>query len=1364
MPKPPGTPSRNRLAPRGEALEPRALLATFTVFSTDDSGTGTLRDAILAANDAPGADRIEFAIQQATGPLGAVTVLSPLPAITDPVVVDGTTQPGYAGTPLVGIDGSGAEDPEGQGPVDGLVLQAASVTVQGLAIYGFSGSGIRIDAPGSDVVQGNYLGTDTSNGGQGNGGYGVRIVDSPSNRVGSTNAAFRNVISNNGVAGVGIQGAAARSNVVLGNYIGLNASGTAALPNAADGVEITDAPSNTVGGLNAASRNIISGNSSNGVLIQGQGATGNAVRGNYVGTNPAGTAAIANQSAGIQVTGAPGNTLGGTVAGARNLISGNTSDGIVLQDAGATGNLIAGNYVGTDVTSKLAVPNGQGLGDGIRISDAPGNTVGGTTNGARNVISGNGGFGILITGGGASGNVVRGNLVGISDGTTSTVDSGFTRVPNSVDGLKIELGASGNTVGGPSAGMGNVFAANLGSGIFLDTAPGNLIQGNGIGTTLFAGTSIGQPVNLGNAGDGVTIFLAQGNTVGGPAGSGNVLGAGNVIAANVGDGVAIQGSTATRNLVLGNRVGSDATGRNARPNLGDGISVSDAPGNTIGGFVSASNPLGGNLIIANGGNGINVSGPNSSNNLVIGNRVGLDIAGAAQGNTGDGVRIIGANNTVGGTAQGAGNVISGNRLRGVYLSNVDGKTTVTAVANAVLGNFIGTNLSGAATNVGNSQDGLMVDGATRITIGGASAAARNVISGNLRNGVVLTGTTTQALIAGNSIGLDASGNAGQASNAQAGVVLLGVTGNSIGGDSAGLGNVISGNTTDGIILSAASSNLIQGNRIGTDPAGRSPLPNAQDGLAINGGSGNTLGGASDAARNLISGNLGNGLVVSGDVEIPASGNRILGNRIGTDASGSAAIPNRASGIVLTDAGSNVIGGTGTGEGNLVSGNGLFGLNLSGQLAGSNVLLGNIFGATLDGNAALGNRQAGLSIDAPDTTIGGAAAGAGNLVSGNGVAGLTLTSAAPRTLVQGNTFGLNRAGTAPLPNANEGILVGSSGNTIGGPAAGAGNLISGNRTYGINLTPDADRNRILGNTIGTDRAGTRAIGNALSGIFVNGASGNVLGGLSSAAANLISANALYGIQLNGAGASGNVLLGNVIGLARGGNAALGNALSGIYLNGAPGNSIGGSAIGAGNIVSANGGAGLEMLGASAGGNLVQGNIFGLNASASAAVPNATHGVLVNGSPNNTIGARPGNPGGNIISGNAGNGVLFQDGGATGNLLAGNTIGTDVGGTRAVPNAQNGVLFSGSPGNQVVGNLISGNALNAVGLNATSPGNRVSSNTIGTDRDGNRAIPNNQGILVDAAPGYDDRRQPDLGQCQQWRARPGRRRPPRADPGQ
>ena len=326
------------------AAKPVHASTTFTVTNTNDSGPGSLRQAMYDANSTTGADNITFSI-----PGSGVKTIAPdseLPNITDEVVINGYTQTGASPNTLaVGnnadlkIELSGASAPSG---ANGLQIGAANSTVKGLLINGWD-SGVRMggnDATGN-IVMGNYIGTDASGTKDlGNLFSGVSMVDAPNNIIGGTTAGARNIIAFNG-NGVDIQGFEATGNIVMGNYIGTDASGTKDLGATGDGVRIS-APNNTIGGTTAGARNVISANDE-GVVLLGNMATGNRIAGNYIGTDASGTMDLGNDTSGVSIVDAPNNTIGGTVAGARNIIAFNGESGVGMIGESATGNRVLSN-------------------------------------------------------------------------------------------------------------------------------------------------------------------------------------------------------------------------------------------------------------------------------------------------------------------------------------------------------------------------------------------------------------------------------------------------------------------------------------------------------------------------------------------------------------------------------------------------------------------------------------------------------------------------------------------------------------------------------------------------------------------------------------------------------------------------------------------------------------------------------------------------------------------------------------------------------------------------------------------------------------------------------------------------------------
>jgi titin len=334
-----------------------------------------------------------------------------------------------------------------------------------------------------------------------------------------------NAISGNRNHGVVITGGGTSGNVVEGNFIGTKfGDGDTAFANKFDGVVISGgATGNIVGGTTAAQENIISSNGRFGVNITGSGTRGNTVSGNRIGTRGVG---FGNASSGVQIAaGASGNTVGGTTVGARNVISGNNINGITIAGTGTSGNVVEGNFIGTDPGGGSAVPN---LHRGILITgDATNNTIGGTTAGARNIISGNRISGVCITGTGTGGNLIEGNFIGLDV-------TGLLKNAGNTFGVQVANGANGNTIGGTTPEAGNRIGGNALYGVLINGANATVVEGNLIGTDP-TGT-----FPLGNLSHGVFITGgAANNFIGGTA-----PGAGNVITMNGGTGVLI-GSDST---------------------------------------------------------------------------------------------------------------------------------------------------------------------------------------------------------------------------------------------------------------------------------------------------------------------------------------------------------------------------------------------------------------------------------------------------------------------------------------------------------------------------------------------------------------------------------------------------------------------------------------------------------------------------------------------------------------------------------------------------------------------------------------------------------------------------------------------------
>ena len=688
---------------------------TIPVTTTADSGVGSFRQALLTANTNPGVDTIVFQIS-GTPPF-TITPAAALPAVTDPVVIDATTQPGFAGQPVIELSGAASS-----GGTIGLRFVVGASTLRGMAVNRFPIQAIELDS-GSNTIQGNFVGTDvTGTLARGSGSSsGSILVKSAGNVIGGTNSGNGNVIS--GGNGHGIYLLNASNNLVQGNFIGVNASATAALGNANDGIVLYGSGGNLIGGATPAARNVISGNGSSGIFLTGTGTTGNVIQGNRIGTDNSGSNAISNVAGdGITLIGVPANVI------CSNLISANGLAGVSISGAGAAGNLLFGNFIGTDGNGKTSLGNHYA---GVQIAGAGGNQIGGTNAGSGNVISGNVEDGIALSGGTMT-NLIQGNVIGLSA-------AGTNALRNKQNGISIS-GSSSNIIGGVVAGARNVISGNsaYGIGILQLADSGNVVLGNYIGTDA-TGTKA-----ISNALSGVQI---QGcvNTIGGAA-----AGAGNVISGNGQQGVWLSGTNGSviGNVIQGNLIGLNAAGTGRLGNANVGIGISGAANNLIGGTTAGAR----NVISANGNSitgfgGVFLAFAGTTGNQLLGNYIGTDVSGTvALGNVNDGITLLlsAATNFIGGSAAGAGNLISANGVDGIYLTN--------ASWNVIQGNFIGTKADGTSA-LGNTFHNVELDvNATNNTIGGSLAGAGNRIAfAQNYTGVRVRDGSVNNLIGGNSI-------------------------------------------------------------------------------------------------------------------------------------------------------------------------------------------------------------------------------------------------------------------------------------------------------------------------------------------------------------------------------------------------------------------------------------------------------------------------------------------------------------------------------------------------------------------------------------------------------------------------------------
>ena len=665
------------------AIYGAAVPNTNVVTNTQDSGWGSLRAALYYAFDNPGTT-ISFNIPTNdpgySNGVFTIQLSDILPSLLNNTTLDGITQPNASPTNPIIVLTSVSPPLPGTYPC-GLRFHGTNSVVKGMTITGFPAMGILVEQGASsnriggivagqpniisangqqgvvisdtnsigNVVQGNYIGLDAT---------GTMVFSNGWDGVGIYNGAqanliLSNVLSGNGNPGIRIGGA--NNNIVQGNLIGLNASGTAALPNGWYGVGIYGgSQSNQIGGPLSSQRNVIAGNSQQGVLITDAGTSGNIIEGNYVGLNRMGSAAISNTWEGVGIwNGAGANAV------LNNVISGNAGNA-GIRIGSANNNIVQGNLIGLNASGTAALPNGW---HGIGIyGSSQSNLIGGSLSSQRNVIAGNSQQGVLISDTGTIGNTIQGNYIGLNA-------AGTVAISNTWEGVGIWNGAGANSV------LNNVISGNGLAGIPIGTANGNVIQGNLIGL------NINGTIAIPNGGDGVILQGgAQSNLIGGTLPSQR-----NVISGNLADGVGINGTGSCFNVVWGNYIGLNSAGSVALANNGAGIWIGGgAQSNLIGGPYSGMR----NIISGNSGDGLNITDSGTGFNFVKGNTLGLSAsAGVAIPNAYTGIALWGGavGNQIGGTNFGDANLIVSNQSSGIHLFDA-GTTNNTVRGNSLYGN------------------------------------------------------------------------------------------------------------------------------------------------------------------------------------------------------------------------------------------------------------------------------------------------------------------------------------------------------------------------------------------------------------------------------------------------------------------------------------------------------------------------------------------------------------------------------------------------------------------------------------------------------------------------------------------------------
>ncbi|MBU0731657.1 right-handed parallel beta-helix repeat-containing protein [Patescibacteria group bacterium] len=662
-------------------------------------------------------------------------------------------------------------------------------------------------------------------------------------------------------------------------------------------------------------------------------------------------------------------------------------------------------------------------------------------------------------------------------------------------GLRIWTGASNAIIeGGPSKNLAIGNASQ--AGIYIYNASTTI-------TNIFIGTFDGNnpsPNTFGiRTGDGPGLTnLTVENCV--------ISGNGNGLYSNL-DGAQV---------VKGNYIGVNKGGIAALPNTGYGVS--------IGGGASFTT-FEDNVLSNNGTQGASIY----SASIIRRNKIGTDVNGTiAMGNGSTGL-LVANNATVGGPSRGFSkalnqdsNLISNNGGNGAAIN-------LNATNIQVQNNYIGTDINGL-NNLGNSGNGIYVyNNSNNVEIND------NYINNNTVYGLLVASGSTFVNVHDNLIGVDSAGLSG--GNGQVGVYFL----NSTTGDITD--NTISNNGTKGIYLNSPTALNIKGNYIGTNPGGTAMQGNGQEGIyAINCGNCD-IGGPLAGDPNIISGNSWNGIYGNGGTFL------VRHNYIGTDVTGELDFGNGQGGV--NGRGIEIDNGFLNAGGNVISGNRQEGVRLINGTAFSGIA-GNFIGTDKDGDTAIANGDNGVRMtNTDDFSI------KDNVISGNALDGVNIDGGS-RLMVVSNKFGTNDAGTAAIPNGDDGLdFHNQTDATIGfdpaflPPAAGDANVFSGNGDAGIQIASGTN-NQVANNFIGTDITGTNAIPNSGAGIFNVISNGTIIGGIDANYRNIISGNTQQGFLVN----LGNDITAenNYIGVQSDGTTPLANGIAGVMMAGTCNNGV------------------------------------------------------------------------------------------------------------------------------------------------------------------------------------------------------------------
>lgn len=868
-----------------------------------------------------------------------------------------------------------------------------------------------------NVVEGNYIGTDiTGMLDRGNTQSGVVVGNGANlNVIGQAVAGGGNLISGNNQYGVMIDGAATNSNVVLGNWIGVDATGNAALANSASGVLIQFAHDNRVGGSSPLARNIISGNAQFGVDITGAGAGNNLIQGNSIGIAADGATDVGNGGTGVIIhEGASANVIGTDIdssgdATEGNVISGNGWGGIEISGVGTDGNAVRGNLIGTDASGTLD----RGNVFGISVFAGPANTIiGGSQPYAGNTIGFNDDVGIFISGDGTNAphdTTVQGNYIG-------TDSTGTLNLGNTYSGVYLSTGANSNQIGGIIAGQGNRITNNGTDGVQLtaDAGSGNAILRNqisnngGLGINLMGGIQ-----NI----DGVT--------------------ANDVLDADGGP-----------NLLQNFPVIDDVTTNGGQILLNGSFHSTPSTNYRIEFFASPTPDASG---YGEGGRFIAYANVNTlaSGDVSLNYIMGTAVA-PGEYITATATRTNSSYDVFYETSEFSQAVVATAEIpAGITVSAISGNTTEaggTATFTVVLDKAPTADVTIALSSNDTSEGTVSAPSLTFTTANWNVAQSVTVtgvddtwIDGN-QSYSILTAAATSSDSAYN--GLNASDVS--VTNTDLDTVNVITVDTTSDMNDTGLGNsftlsqLLANMGTDGKISLREAIIAVNNTANGTTPdeihfdiSGAGPhtidvlsaLPSISDSIVIDGWSapdfagtpvielnGTSAGPSTNglllsASNSTIRGLVVNRFTNNGIVLNSVSNSVIVGNYLGTDVTGTVDLGNASSGLTVLAGAANQIGGTTLAERNVLSGNNTYGLLLTLNTSG-NLVRGNSIGTDATGLLDVGNSLSGIGMQlgAINNLIGGTDTGAGNVIANNTQDGIGTTSGSGTgNAILGNLF-------------------------------------------------------------------------------------------------------------------------------------------------------------------------------------------------------------------------------------------------------------------------------------------------------------------------------------------------------------------------